>query len=502
MATASPMHKKAMLLAALAVSLGRATSLEAQQLHHHMSDKAATAPSGHPLVDLHHPAQQDAQQQRTEEIGQRYLPPPALPPQAVRVEQAPVETGQSLDLPTLLSLACQNNPTLRQARLQISAELAKAQQAGLYPNPVLTYLGEQVFVDVPGDTDSPGEFQGAEVSQRIVTANKLRLSREKYLRRAHVTEHLATAQQFRVCNDVRIHFYRALAARQRVELHNELLKTAEDAAVTARELYNLGQAARFDVHKANVQLQEARLAWQRAEHDYRARMRELSALIGIDVSQANLEGELAETDTPWTFEEARQHLLSSSPLLLAARAKLDADRATIRREEVQWVPDLIIAGGPGYNFDAGETVANASVSLEIPLFDRNQGTIAQARADYQRQLNEIRRIELQLERMLAGVYRDYALAYEHSLEYHQKIVPEAEAMYRELLQSYKANRAEWPDVLEAHRYYVQARATTTDFDEQLRRSEVMIQGFLLHDGLMPAEGATPAGHIDAVPKPR
>lgn len=435
-------------------------------------------------------------------VGSRFTQPPARPSQPVSVGDAPLTEGEVLDLEAVLSLTTQNNPTLRQARLQISAELAKAQQAGLYPNPTLAYAGEQIFVDVEGDTDSPGEFQGGIVSQRFVTGGKLRLSREKYLRRAHVSEHLAVAQQYRVCNDVRIHFYRTLAAQQRLEMHRELLKTAEDAAVTVRELYNAGQANRYDVRKSNVMLQRTRLDVQRAEHEYRMRFRELTALVGLDLPVGAVVGTLATTESLATFDATLARIVAESPEVLAARAKLAADRVTIEREEVEWIPDIVVSAGSGYNFDAKETVAVADVSIEIPLFDRNQGTVAQARADFNRQRREIRRTELTLRQRLAMVYEEYAMAFEHATEYRESIVPEMKAAYRELLGSYKENRIEWPDVLQAQSDYAEVRLAQINFEEQLRRSEVLIQGYLLDGGLNAASGPTPAGHIDSVPKPR
>ncbi len=434
--------------------------------------------------------------------GSRFLSPPARPAQPASVGDTPLGQGEALDLETVLSLATQNNPTLMQARLQISAELAKAQQAGLYPNPTLAYAGEQIFVDVEGDTDSPGEFQGGIISQRIVTAGKLSLSREKYRRRAHVSEHLAVAQQYRVCNDVRIHFYRTLAAQQRLEMQRELLKTAEDAAVTARELYNVGQANRYSVRKSNVMLQRTRLDVQKAEHEYRMRFRELTSLVGLDLPVGAVVGTLATTEPLATYDDALARIVAESPEVLAAKAKLAADRVTIEREEVEWIPDIVFSAGSGYNFDAKETVAVADISIEIPLFDRNQGTINQARADFNRQRREVRRTELTLRQRLAMVYEQYAMSFEHASEYRDSIVPEMKAAYRELLSSYKQNRIEWPEVLTAQSDYAEVRLAQINYEEQLRRSEVLIQGYLLDGGLNAASGPMPAGHIDSVPKPR
>lgn len=96
----------------------------------------------------------------------------------------------SYTLDELLQLAATNNPTIRQAQRQISGETAKALQAGLYPNPMLMYVGEKI-----NSGGRLGEFQGFEIQQRFVTANKLQLSRLKYRQRAHVAEHLAIAIQ-------------------------------------------------------------------------------------------------------------------------------------------------------------------------------------------------------------------------------------------------------------------------------------------------------------------
>ncbi|QDV78441.1 TolC family protein [Botrimarina mediterranea] len=438
--------------------------------------------------------------------GDEYTSPPRIPSsldEMAALDRSALSTASvTYQLDDLLTLAANNNPTLVQARLHISSELGKALQAGLYPNPVFSYEGEQIFLDVAGDKDSPGEFQGGVLQQRFVTAGKLRLSREKYLRRAHVSEHLAMVQQFRVCNDVRIHFYNALAASETLAIRRELVRTAEDGAVTAQESYNMGQARRPEVRRANVMLQRARLDLLSAENTYNESFRRLASLVGTPIEVGVLSGELLPQCPPLSFDEALARLVAESPELAAARAKLAVDQATVQRERVQWVPDVVVRGGTGYNFDAKETVAVAGVSLEIPFYDRNQGTIRQAQADYMRQRREIERVELDLRNRLAMTYQQYLTGLQHAAEYESLILPELKAAYAELLQSYKENRVDWPDVLMAQHDYFDARLTQVDNLLHARTQEVLIYGYLLHDGLMAAQGITPPGHIDSVPKPR
>ena len=112
--------------------------------------------------------------------GREFLPPPEAPaaPPEIELNQTLAPQGEPLTLEAIESLACQNNPTLLQAQGQIEGEVGKAIQAGLWPNPTLSYVQEQI-----GVKGTPGEFVGSAISQRIVTGHKLDLSRAKFLAR-------------------------------------------------------------------------------------------------------------------------------------------------------------------------------------------------------------------------------------------------------------------------------------------------------------------------------
>jgi cobalt-zinc-cadmium efflux system outer membrane protein len=90
---------------------------------------------------------------------------------AVAAEPLP----QRLNLAALEQLALEHNPTLLQASANIEAAEGRSQQAGLYPNPTVGYSGERI-----GAAGTAGEMQGLFIDQMIVTAGKLRLSRNKF----------------------------------------------------------------------------------------------------------------------------------------------------------------------------------------------------------------------------------------------------------------------------------------------------------------------------------
>ena len=462
------------------------------QLAAHQQATPAEQPKQANIHRLPHPEQE-------EEAGHKFQRPPAAPeePQAIALNRRAAPQGEPLTLESLQAMACANNPTLLQAQAQVQGELGKAIQAGLWPNPTFNYVQEQIGVE-----GTPGEFIGGTLSQRIVTGKKLKLSRAKFVARTRAAEWHGLEQQYRVLNDVRIHYYRTRGRQTLVEIHRELLKSAEDNVLTQRERYNVGQATRADVHLANAALQRASLKLLMHENDYRQAYEELTALVGVDLALAPLASPLEGDTTPMDWDEALERLYTQSPQINAALNKLEADRIQLRRETVEPLPDVVVEGGVGYNFEADQTVGDARISLEVPIFDWNQGTIRQAEADFARQQAELRRIELLLKRDLARTYRDYLTALQHVENYEQVILPETRQAYQLQLRSYKDNRIPWNEVLVTQQEYFTVRAEYVRNLIAWREAEVLIVGFLLHNGLEAPSAPPPAGHINAVPKPR
>ncbi|MGN6134630.1 MAG: TolC family protein [Aureliella sp.] len=435
-------------------------------------------------------------------VGERFLPPPEVPPTPTDLPTAEALTNQAaaqplLGLEALEQMACQNNPTLVQARAQIQGTLGMAIQAGLWPNPRLFYRQEQIGLE-----GTPGEFLGGVVQQEIPTGNKLQLSRAKFLTRTRVSEWIAMEQQYQVLNDVRVHYFHTLGMQEIVRLQRELLKNAEDHLLTVREMVNVGQATQAEAHMANVALQQQRLQLLDAENMLRESWQTLTATVGAELPFAALQGRLDDRLPMIEWDPALARLMDESPQLMQARTKLDGDRITVQRELVQPVPNVFVQTGAGQNFEAKQGVGLAQVFVDAPVWDWNQGTIRQARADYTRQDAEIRRVELTLRQKLATEYRQYITAYQRAENFEKVILPESRSAYEIRLDSYEDDRLRWTDVLASENAYLLLQIDYINSLVQLRESEVLIIGYLLHGGLMTPERPTPPGHIDATPRPR
>lgn len=413
---------------------------------------------------------------------------------------ASVVPRASYDLTQLKALAAQHNPTLVQAVQLIAGEEGKALQAGLWPNPTVAYIGEQIGLD-----DTAGEFQGGLIRQRIVTGGKLALSRDKYEARADVARHNLTAQEFRVLNDVEISFYELLGATALLELHDDLLNIAKDHYQTTVELVNIGRKSQADLKMAGVDLQKARLDFFMAQNEQRKLLTSLEAVVGTPLGVAAIfEGNLdrgTEVALPdWELLLAKT--LEESPQVLAALDKLRSDEITLKREKREPIPDIVLEAGMGRNIVDDQTVYLAGLSLEIPLFDRNQGTIKQAEAGLIGQRAEVERIKLELTRNFAQEYSHYLTRYRKVLDYQSVVLPESRSAFEMQLEMYKASRINWAEVLTTQSAYVANRVEWIQHLVNFQRHRIALEGFLLMNGLQVPDSPTPPSHIDSVPKPR
>jgi len=408
-----------------------------------------------------------------------------------------------LGLGDLEQMALERNPTLFQAATQIGISRAKALQAGLYPNPTIGYQGELIGAKNEAGRSTAGEFQGGFIQQEIVTAGKLRLSRAKYQQEARAAEIQAMAQQLRVVNGLHIAFYEVLAAQRLIEIHGELVKNADDGVKTTEELVNVGQANEPDFLQAQVDANRERVALVAAQQRYRRSWEDLVTQVGApELPPTPLTGQL-EPDGPaldWEAELCR--LLQESPEIQFAQAEVVRDRITVRREQVEAIPNIGLQAGTGHNFETPGTVTNVQVAIVVPLFDRNQGTIRQARSDLAQAQAEVARVELSLRRRLADAFSRYETSRASVHDYRERSLPTSRRAYEMYQEYFKNRRAAWPQVLVAQRTYSQMSNDYANALLDLRRAEVEIRGLLLVDGLSVPPGPTPQGHIDSVPKPR
>ena len=422
---------------------------------------------------------------------------PLVAPQYPRMGRSQENAaGPHVTLEQVEKMATETNPTLRQAEAEIRAAKARQQQAGLYPNPTVGYTGDEIRGGSVG-----GGKQGFFVQQTIVTGGKLGKNREVFGAEAKLAEIEAQEQRTRVTTAVKMAFLRVLAAQEWLEARRDLAKIAEDFAQTQRELMNTGQADESEVLQAEVEAQRMRMAARMQENTLREEWRSLAAVIGQpSLPLATVSGDLEHGWPELNEEEAVETIAKQSPAVEIAQVATGRAQAVLARAQRAPIPDLVLRAGMEYNHETLGTVpwakgweGIAEASVELPIFNRNQGNIGAARADLDRSEQEKIRIALTLRERAATVVDEYANAKLMAVEYRDEILPHAKKAYGLLVDKYGKMLASYPRVLESQRKLYELQIEYIAALEGVWTNGLALQGYLLTDGL---EAPARPGEVD------
>ncbi|MGH9916954.1 MAG: TolC family protein, partial [Pyrinomonadaceae bacterium] len=336
-----------------------------------------------------------------------------------------VPTGPVMTLAEVEQMALQNNPTLAQAEAATSAAQGRRRQAGLWPNPVVGYQGEEFAFRAFSDKAEHFGF----IEQTIPLGGKLRKSQRVAEQEVAQAEIEATTQKTRVLNTVRMLYYEALGAQQQVDLRTELTRIARDGAKTTSELLNVGQADRPDYLESEIEMHQVELELESARNNLRQVWQMLASVMGTpSMEPMRLAGNLEERIPALDQEKLMASLLRESPEIKRARAEIERAQAARARAKAERVPDLFLRGGIGYSSEFIESrtgptgrrtgsEANVQVGITLPIFNRNQGGIAAAEAGITIAEQELTRLELSLRVRLAQAFRDYNNARDRARRY-------------------------------------------------------------------------------------
>ncbi len=135
--------------------------------------------------------------------------------------------------------------------------------------------------------------------------------------------------------------------------------------------------------------------------------------------------------------------------------------------------------------------ASFEAGVSIPLFNRNQGGIAAARAEQARAETELRRVQLSIEVRVAASFETYLTSLRAAEAYRNEMLPRAEQAYRLYLARYREAAAAYPQVLVAQRTLFQLSDDYLRNVDAAWRAALRMQGFLLDDdglGAVPRAG--------------
>ncbi|HEY5722375.1 MAG TPA: TolC family protein [Allosphingosinicella sp.] len=351
----------------------------------------------------------------------------------------------TLTLQQALDEAEARSPAIVAAKARVEAAEARIRQAGFRSNPELgveveNFLGTGELSGLQGTETTVSVEQRLDLGGRRRTrigAARAELAIER-LRLAIVRADLARS--------VRGQFARAVTGRERLRIAIENESVARELARVETILVREGRDPPLRAIRARSAAAQASAEVEAARAEEQAARGTLASLFGVTEPPANVTGTLLDLQPATVIPEQSLEVRLAEAERLLAEAEVGRESASARL-------DPAVALGVRHVRETGDVGLVGGVSMPIPIFDRNQGNIAAARAN-------VRAAEANLASVTASarvnarnaiIAVEAAAARVEALE--RAAVPEAGEALRLTEISYREGRATMLELLDAQNAY-------------------------------------------------
>lgn len=310
---------------------------------------------------------------------------PGTTPAPGQPSASPPPVTVRITLDQAINLAFTHSHVLKAAQSTIQQAQAEEITANLRPNPVLSADSQflPIFGNPPGsatsDTlDQLSQFDvgiGYLIERGDKRQHRLQAARDVTVQ----TRSLVLDTQRTLAFNVAQQFIAALLADSNLQFAQQDLSSFQQTVTISEERYKAGDISEADYLKIKLQLLQFQTDVSAAQV---ARVQALASLrqaMGYTAVPENFDvaGDLAYTPVKENEDDLKALALRQRPDLLAAQQGVSASKSSYELERANGKRDVNVA----FNFSHVSGYGSGSFfgSMELPIFNRNQGEIARTR---------------------------------------------------------------------------------------------------------------------------
>lgn len=312
--------------------------------------------------------------------------------------------AEKLSLKECIDRALKNQPSIRAAQENIRAGQGRETQAAS------PYFPQVTASTGYSENHSPmgGAFLGGSITKTYTTSLSVNQTLYDFGKtgNAYDAAKLGTLSLERdaerisqgVVLNVKQSYYALLAAKKLVEVAQKTIEQTESHLKQAEAFFRAGSKPRYDVTRAEVEVNNANLGLINARNGVRIRTIALNNAMGIDPGRATeIVEELPAVPVLPTLDQAQTDALKDRPDMKRMEADIEAARSRVKAEQSNYLPTLSANGA--YNWANGTSELgqfmgtpikgdvqnnwNAGIMLTLPLFQGGltKGRVSEAQAN-------------------------------------------------------------------------------------------------------------------------
>jgi cobalt-zinc-cadmium efflux system outer membrane protein len=365
----------------------------------------------------------------------------------------------SLSLADAQSQALKRNLDLKTAQSQVEAALAQIRIAKEFPNPSLGISTAKINTDGTSNATPAGNKFLNRSYDSIISLNQfLELGGKRGLREdAAKAGHISAIAQLDdtkrlVLLAVSQAYVAALEARKEANIMLESSRSLSREAGIATERFRAGDIAETD--KAQLEISAKRLELDALASEQNAKLAVI--LVETLIGEKNPQGQTQLTDSLervalQVSTQVDKTLASARPDIAAAEANLTQAEATLSLEKRGVIPDLTLSLQYEKNPPDSPNTGGIGLSLPLPLWNRNQGSILAARSSRDQAALQLEKVRMQATADVSRASFVYDEAKNRSSAYTQELMLKSKRVVESLSYAYEHGGAALVDLLSAER---------------------------------------------------
>ena len=389
----------------------------------------------------------------------------------------------------LVRRALASNGELAATRIGIERSRARLRQAGLRPNPTLDF--EQTtgrFTGAAGETE-----RSIGVALPIELGNKRRRRIELAQAELEASEAEVADRERTLSAEVRANYAEALAALRELEITENLNNLDRQTTRFVQARVNEGETAPIELNLLMVEVNRLRSRRALVEGRLKAGLIRLKSLVGISPGEAlRLREDLATPvlpAPPASMEAAVDIALRSRPDLRLARLNEEVAQAGLKLARSEGVPNVTAFS----KYTVGQAVFDDTpvgvlvdrdklltfgVSIDIPVFNRNQGAKAEFAAAISQAKTRREFLESIVRSEVQSAYARYEAARDAVSTFEQGVIARSNENIRVIRSAYELGQFSITELLTEQRRLVDSQRDFTEALTEQYRSLADLQAAL------------------------
>lgn len=357
---------------------------------------------------------------------------------------------KELLLNPIFEMVLENNPDVKAKLESINIASATALQEGLRPNPQANLELENF-----GGKDEKSGFKNAELSfsieQEIEISGKRTHRKEvanyaleavKQESISNILETLLTAQQA---------YANVVVANERLKLAQKRLSLAEQTHSAVKKRVSAAAASDIQHAKADIERKTALIKKMQEMENYTSAKLALSRILSTQpqIDDVNFEKFSNALSLPQKSELLES--VENSPQTKSLQFKVLEAQSNVNLAKAYRTPNPTVGVGVRHENESNNNSFMATLSMPIPTFNRNQGSVAKALAEERKAKEELSSTKLSAVEVAQRIYENLTASYEAVNLYKSDILPSALKASELASTGYNSGRFSYLELLDTQR---------------------------------------------------